>query len=66
MDTKEIEARIEAIREIAWDDEAAHTEEDAFREEFIRYVGTLGIPELSEKADLVLTTNNISFARWHA
>ena len=67
MTTKEIMERIQHIRDRAADPEAAHANEDKLRADFIRYVATLGsLSPLAQKAKLVLTTDDIEFARWCA
>ena len=65
MTRDEIMLRIERIRSLRDDPEAAHSEEDALREDFIRYVSTFDI-RLADKAALVLTTKDIEFPRWTA
>lgn len=67
MSTEEIQQRIQTIREIAGDPEGAHSEEDALRKAFIRYVASLDdLPSLAAKANLILTTEEIKFDRWCA
>lgn len=66
MTTEEIQNRINDIEKTAWDDESAHRKEDALRAEFIKYITTLEIPSLAEKARMVLSTNKIGFSRWYA
>jgi hypothetical protein len=66
MKLRDIQDRVEAIKAISVDDEAAHNEEDALREDFIRYVAQTAAPSLAEKARLVLSTNDIKFNRWCA
>jgi len=66
MSKEEIQSRVNAIRESAGDYEHAHGEEDSLREDFIRYVSTLDIPELAAKAELVLSTSTIDFPRYCA
>ena len=65
MKIKEIEAFIEQIKRSAGDDEIAHSMEDALREDFIEYIATRK-DSLGDKARLILTTNEIDFARWCA
>lgn len=63
----DIRARLEAIRDVAGDDEVAHGREDSLREEFIEHVrDNPADSKLAEKASLVLSTDEISFARWCA
>jgi len=65
MKKKDILKAIEGIKNIADDDEMAHSDEDALRESFIEYIATRK-DSLGEKARLVLTTNKINFVRWYA
>ena len=67
MTIHEIKERIQAIKDCAGDDEAAHSMEDTLREEFIAYVHiTSEVEHLSEKAKLILSTSEIEFSRWCA
>ncbi len=68
MTTHEIKSRIKNIREIANDDESAHSAEDELHLDFIKYVATLSehLPELAAKAKLVASTEDIRFCRWCA
>ena len=76
MTLEQIKTRIAYIEASKDDDATAHRAEDELHKEFIDYVRTtsmdpLGYGELkdrqlSEKAALVLSTNNINFARWYA
>lgn len=68
MTTKVIQQRINAIREMAGDDESAHAAEDSLYLEFIKYVASLGgvYSDLANKAKLLHQTQNIKFARWCA
>ncbi len=67
MTNKQIQKRIQEIRDAAYDDEAAHAAEDNLREDFIDYVSTLTeYPKLAKKAKLVLSTKEILFGRWYA
>lgn len=65
MELKEIQERVQAIRDVAGDAEAAHSLEDALLQDFIAYVATLPIP-IAEKAKAVMATNAIDFERWCA
>ena len=65
MDKKEITERVSAIEEIAWDDESAHSKEDSLREDFIEYIAKRK-DSLGDKAKMILSTNDIDFARWCA
>jgi hypothetical protein len=66
MKLKDIQDRVDAIKAISVDDEAAHSAEDALREDFIRYVAETATPSLAAKARLVLSTKDITFNRWCA
>ncbi len=66
MITEEIQKRIAVIKDSEWDYEVAHGLEDKLREDFIRYVATLEIPTLAEKAKLILSTEDIDFPRYCA
>lgn len=66
MTRQEIEKAIEHIREIAADDEMAHSEEDDLYAAFVRHVAETAGGELAECAKMVLTTSEIRFARWCA
>jgi hypothetical protein len=65
MTSEEIEEYIEHIKKNVNDDEVQHCLEDELRAGFIEYVASLG-GELGEKAKLVLSTNELDFARWCA
>lgn len=66
MTIKEIKEWIKKIEAERHDDEIAHCEEDALREEFIKYIANGGKIKIKEKAKLILTTLNIDFCRWCA
>lgn len=66
MTTTEIQDRIEKIENLSHDPECAHSAEDALYVDFIKYVESLGIPELSDKAKQVLTVDAMPFTRWYA
>jgi len=67
MTIDQIKERIEEIRSLVGDPEAAHSKEDDLYRDFIRYValGSGGI-SIVVKARLVLTVIDIKFPRWHA
>ena len=66
MTKKEIVRMIQEIQDMANDDaESAHILEDNLREDFIKYIAKRK-DCLGKKARLILTTNNIDFARWCA
>jgi hypothetical protein len=62
---EEIQKMIDDIKHEATDDERAHSDEDTLRKNFIAFVGERK-DKLGEMARLVLTTDNIDFARWCA
>ena len=66
MTRQEIEKAVQAIRDIAGDDEAAHGKEDALYAAFVQHIAETAGRELAECAKLVLTTSEIRFARWCA
>ena len=68
MTTEEINERLQKIEAMKDDDEMAHSEEDYLHQSFIAYVAELKehLPELAAKAELVLKTREIDFARWCA
>lgn len=65
MTKEEIEESIALINEIRGDDEMAHGKEDALHLDFIGYVAKRK-DSLGTKARLILTTEDIDFARWCA
>jgi len=65
MTKKEIVRMIQEIQDMANDAESAHILEDNLREDFIKYIAKRK-DYLGKKARLILTTNNIDFARWCA
>jgi hypothetical protein len=66
MTIEDIKKRIENIELLVGDDEAAHSEEDGLRDDFIRWIAETETGELGEKAKLILSTNDIYFHRWCA
>ena len=63
----DIDHVIDVIKNNQFDDEVAHSIEDDLREWFIEYVRDNSSDiYLSDAAALVLSTNNIEFARWCA
>lgn len=66
MTREEIEARIKEIKNRSHDDEIAHSLEDQLYENFIEWIAESAGNEAGELAELVLTTREISFARWCA
>lgn len=65
MTTDDLERRIERLRMIASDDEAAHGEEDSIWEDVLRAIAG-GSGNAIELAALALTTQGIEFCRWYA
>ena len=65
---KEALKMVSNIRESRYDDEAAHSMEDAFHFRFIECVsaGMYEQEELIEIANIVKSTSEINFARWCA
>lgn len=66
MTLEEIQKRVDEIRNIAYDSESAHVEEDGLRHDFIQFISELDNKELAQKAILVLSTDLIDFNRWCA
>ena len=66
MTIVEITKKLEKIKDCRWDDETAHGLEDNLMRDFIEYIGDLGIPDVSEKAKLVLQSTEIDFHRWRS
>lgn len=65
MDVKEVEARVEAIRENRDDDESAHGQEDELHQDVLRAIAA-GAPNAQELAKAALETTVINFSRWCA
>ena len=66
MTLQEVHDRVEFIKRVAGDDEAAHVAEDQLHEDFIAWVHASGAVELAEMARVVLTTQDVEFSRWYA
>ena len=66
MTIKDVQYRVDGIRAINGDDEAAHSMEDDLMRDFIQYVADTATPSLAEKARVVLSTSEINFNRWCA
>ena len=67
MTRAEISARLDELRNIADDPEAAHGREDELMRDFIRHVATVAPDtECGQMAALVLMSSNIRFSRWYA
>ena len=65
MTPEEAQERVESIRSIRGDDEAAHSAEDRFRADVLEAIAN-GSPHAVELARIALTTGEIDFARWCA
>jgi CHASE3 domain sensor protein len=65
MTIEELAERIEEIRDLAGDDEVAHSSEDRLRHDVLVAIAA-GCDNARELAALVLTTSDIEFARWCA
>lgn len=64
MMRREIELRLEVIKNLSEDNPAAATQEEVkLYADFVRYVTTLDIDPLAEKAKLVLSTQELRFQR---
>jgi len=66
MTLEEAHARVELIRDEIDDPEGAHSEEDKFREDVLRYLSEVAPAELGELARIALSTNELDFPRWCA
>lgn len=68
MTVEEAYKRVERIRRMAGDDEAAHGAEDEFREEVLKVIASGQVTEhtAQELAQIALSTSEIAFARWCA
>ena len=68
MTLKDIKDEIKKIKDEAWDNEMAHSNEDSLREDVLEEIasGNLSKEECILFAKEVLKTSNISFARWCA
>lgn len=66
MTKQDIEDSLANIRKSSYSDETAHIMEDELYMRFVKHVADTAGGELAECAKLVLTTENIDFARWHA
>ena len=66
MTIEQIRARIEEIRSNKSDPDKAHTLEDELLWDFVRYIHSTGNKDglLKEKAELILTSQDIEFQRW--
>jgi hypothetical protein len=66
MTKAEAERRVEEIRKLAHDAEAAHAAEDELRRDFIAAVATGRCKMPAAVAKIVLSSGEIVFSRWYA
>lgn len=66
MTKEQILLRIGEIKANTHDDEVAHLREDQLRADFIRFIVSGDNPDLAALASLVLSTDDLEFARWCA
>ena len=68
MTREEAQAKVNYIRKIRHDDEAAHCEEDALRKSVLEAIAndTRAPDHIRELAAIALSTREIRFARWCA
>lgn len=67
MTLDQIKEKITEIEHMNGDDERQHSTEDELYLDFIKYVSTNPIDnDLAAKAQLVQTTQNLTFCRWCA
>lgn len=65
MNLQEIKDRVKYIQSVSYDDEKAHAEEDALREDFIKYLAERK-DRVGQKAKEILKTSSMLFRRWCA
>lgn len=63
MTIKEIRERIEAMKDM--DNELAHGEEDALREDVLKAIAA-GATNAAELAEEALKSSDLDFTRWYA
>jgi hypothetical protein len=66
MDVKSVEQEVERIRELRYDDEAAHGAEDDLWESVLRAIASGETDDPAAIAAAALKTKTIEFARWCA
>lgn len=66
MTLDEATIRVAKIRDLENDSEIAHGREDDLYLEFIQYVSSLDIPDVSNVAKVILRTQDMPFERWYA
>jgi hypothetical protein len=62
----DVARQVERIREMAGDDEAAHSEEDGLHRKVLGAIAAGEAESPAECARIALTTNEINFHRWCA
>jgi hypothetical protein len=65
MTVEDVEKRVVEIRQRAWDDEAAHSDEDSLRDDVLQTIAD-GAENARALALAVLETSKIDFSRWCA
>ena len=66
MTIEDAKTRVQAIKDIAGDDEVAHGTEDHLYQQFIEDIANGQTEDIQEIAKIILTTEDIDFARWCA
>ena len=66
MTVDDVTAEVERIREMRWDDEAAHGAEDNLWENVLRLIASGETDKPAELAAAALKTKTVEFARWCA
>lgn len=66
MRLEEVIERVNSIARIAWDDESAHSKEDALYEDVLREIAKGAIWNAPDLATAALKTKDIAFERWCA
>jgi hypothetical protein len=66
MDVKSVEQEVERIRELRYDDEAAHGAEDDLWESVLRAIASGETDDPAGIAAAALKTKTIEFVRWCA
>lgn len=64
MTVDEVKRRVAEIEALAFDDEAAHSEEDKLRADVLRAIAAGDCADPAAIAQAVLETSKIDFARW--
>lgn len=66
MQADEVRRRVEEIRSVQYDSEAAHSREDRLYLELLEDIARQGPETWAEKARIALETQEMSFDRWCA